>query len=212
MSSPCRLALGLLWILIFFPSQAGAGTSSASVAAGDLRPLANIDGFRSARFGMAEGDVRRAIDRDFALKEDRIRVDLHPVEKTTILTVTVDNLLPDTPSAVVSYVFGFHSRKLIQVGVLWAAGSPDGLTEAAQTLQNYFGHLQFQDGKSGVGGTLADGSRVVFRGVDRNGHVVLVNFRTPPDPKASGALHILQVTYAERVDSPDVFILEPGKF
>ncbi|HIJ61050.1 MAG TPA: hypothetical protein HPQ04_00005, partial [Rhodospirillaceae bacterium] len=130
-----------------------------------------------------------------------------------VLTVTVEHLLPDTPPAVVSYIFGFRSQKLIQVSVLWAAEKPDGLPEAALTLRNYFDHLQFQDGKSATDGVLVDGSRVVFRGIDRNGHAVLVNFLTPsPEKKVAGALSLLRVTYAERTENPDVYVLESGKF
>ena len=210
-----RLAPAVVWMAAIWPLPADADntSTSASVAAGELKALANIAGFRSAHFGMDEPAVRRAIERDFGVLEDKVRVDLHPVEKTTVLTVAVDRLLPDTPPAVVSYVFGFRTQKLIQVSVLWAAEKPDGLPEAALTLRNYFDRLQFQDGKSSTDGVLADGSRVVFRGIDRNGHAVLVNLQTPPaEKKPPGALNLLRVTYAERTENPDVYVLEPGKF
>ena len=203
----------LPWVTAILPLPAVARTISASVASGELRPLANIDGFRAARFGMNEGDLRRAIAQDFGFKEDAIRVDIHPVEKTTVLTIAVDNLLPDTPPAMVSYILGFHTQKLIQVSVLWARENADGLPEAALALQNYFNRMQFQDGKSATGGQLPDGSQLIFRGIDRGGHVVMVSFKAAsPEKKEPGSMNLLRVTYAERVDNPDVFILEPGKF
>jgi len=214
----------LLLSLLFLLNAAKAESAqpeipSVPMAAGELKPLAKIEGFRSARFGMDDAAIRKAILLDFGLHDEQIQVNLHPVEKTTVMSVTVDRLLPDTERAVVSYILGFHSQKLIQVNILWLQNKPDGLREAAMTLRNYFAKEQFPTGATASDVSLPDGSLLVFRGTDRQGHTVVVNYRMPEqkDKKEAAAgpgndAYLLRVVYAERVQNPDVFVLEPGKF
>ena len=52
-----------------------------------------IDGFRSAKFGMSEKQVMRAIAKDFKISKSKVKLDVHPTEKTTNLSITVPKLL-----------------------------------------------------------------------------------------------------------------------
>src|SRR5262245_48533831 len=46
-----------------------------------------VDGFRSARFGMTEAQLRAAIKSDFKVADAAIKVFTHPVEQTRVLQV-----------------------------------------------------------------------------------------------------------------------------
>ena len=52
-------------------------------------PPAQIEGFRQARFGMNEEQVRQAIRKDFPGAATRLTVAIHPSEKTTVLSLSV---------------------------------------------------------------------------------------------------------------------------
>src|SRR3712207_9291690 len=54
-----------------------------------------VEGFRQAHFGMSEQQVRRAIQQDFPAAASRLSRTTHPRERTTVLTLTVEDLLPD---------------------------------------------------------------------------------------------------------------------
>lgn len=80
-----------------------------------------ITGFRSARFRMTPGEVRRALATDFPGLAIADR--LQPTEGTRVFQLTVPNLDPGPGPAVVSYVFGATSRTLALVSVSWATKS-----------------------------------------------------------------------------------------
>src|SRR5712671_539402 len=102
----------------------GAGNDQPSPPAS---PPVTIDGFRQARFGMSEEQVRQAIRKDFPAAAAKLTSAVHPSEKTTILSLTATDLLPHTGKARISYILGYHSKKLIQVNILWSSdGTADG--------------------------------------------------------------------------------------
>ncbi len=57
---------------------------------------ADVSGFRSARFGMKERDVKKAINNDFGLGKNKINRIVHPHEKTVSLGIEVPELLPES--------------------------------------------------------------------------------------------------------------------
>src|SRR5207245_5841546 len=93
------------------PSKSEPGNAQPSAPAG---PPATIDGFRQARFGMSEEQVRQAVRKDFPAAAATLASAVHPSEKTTILSLSVTDLLPHTGKARLSYIFGYRSKKLIQ--------------------------------------------------------------------------------------------------
>ena len=80
--------------LFFFCLFLSSFTFVQSCSAKDAEPPASsaakpgaaerhgIDGFRSAKFGMAESDVRQAMVKDLGVKADAIHVTRHPSEQT----------------------------------------------------------------------------------------------------------------------------------
>jgi hypothetical protein len=67
-----------------------------------VEPPAEIEGFRQARFGMSEEQVRQAIRRDFPAAAAKLTSTVHPSEKTTVLSLSVADLLPHTGNARIS--------------------------------------------------------------------------------------------------------------
>jgi hypothetical protein len=103
---------------------------------------ATIEGFRQARFGMSEEQVRQAIRQDFPAAAGQLTRAVHPTEKTTVLSLGVVDLLPDTGRASVFYIFGYRSKKLVQINILWSSdGSTPGnetVVGTANSLRDYF--------------------------------------------------------------------------
>ena len=84
-----------------------------------------IDGFRSAKFGMDEKQLLRAISKDFRIPKTKIKNLTNPIEKITALEVTVPKLLAFGGPARVQYILGYKSKKLVNVSVLWGEGRGD---------------------------------------------------------------------------------------
>lgn len=82
------------------PVAAGGVSSSPETAA------ATVEGFRSARFGMEEADVRKVINSDFKLSGDAVISENNLVQRTSALGITVPDLIAGAGKADVHYVFG----------------------------------------------------------------------------------------------------------
>src|SRR5262245_6157832 len=99
----------------------GPPTPAPAVAAeAPSKPTYDLKGFRTARFGMTEAEVRSAIQKDFAVKPDQIRTAPNALERTTALVVPLQALDPGPGPATAAYILGYKSKRLIQVNVVWA--------------------------------------------------------------------------------------------
>src|SRR5262247_2151537 len=87
-------------------------------------PKYEVTGFRDARFGMTEAEVRAGVKKSFAVKDADIKTTANPTEGTTLLIVRVDSLDPGPGPATITYIFGNKSKKLIQVNVIWGEDGP----------------------------------------------------------------------------------------
>jgi len=182
----------------------------------------SIDGFRSAHFGMSEQETRKAIEADFKLSGSAVRPGDNPVERTHVLSVTVPDLVPDSGKAVIDYVFGFKSQRLIEVNVTWSAASdpankPTTLLHIGATLQGYFQSETFPAGQAIANAVLANGGLLLFRGTDPAGHTVVLMLSGPvqqdtKEHKAQMTPTVLSLVYAADPTHPDVFRLQKGAF
>ena len=199
----------------------GAPASSASNA--------KVEGFRSAKFGMKADQALKAIAKDFRISKSRVKKEVHPTERTTNYLVEVNNLIPDSGKAEIAYIFGFKSKKLFQVNVLWRNDkSPkqntQGLIATANLLRSLFLKKGFAKDKSIANHQLKDGSIIVFRGQDNLGRMVLLYLNNPlgnPEQaktksakeKAELAKKItLMLSYMENPKQPDIFKLNEDDF
>ena len=191
---------------------------------------ATIKGFRSAQFGMSEADVRRAAIKDLGIKSQDIQVETHSREKTRLLSVRVKDLIPDSGMALVVYQFGFRSKTLIQVSILWgrpvdSSTAPQSLVATANALRDFFQQQQFEQ-QGMLLNAPTQGGIVVFRGFDSSGRMVALMLSEQAAEVAAttqGGINeqsaiaptknlSLQLSYVLSPRKPDIFAIERGQF
>jgi hypothetical protein len=186
-------------------------------------PPATIEGFRQARFGMSEEQVRQALRKDFPALAAKLTTTVHPSEKTTVLSLTVVDLLPHTGSAHISYIFGYHSKRLIQVNIVWSSdGSASGdetVVGTANSLRDYFTSENFQSGNIIVNRQLAENTILVFRASDDRKRTILLilsgaaaSARSEDKNGPRPPPLTLELSYIEDAAHPDVFKIGQGQF
>ena len=72
----------IIFCVVLFSTKAGAAKTSDK---GASQEWAVIDGFRSAKFGYKEGDVLRAIKKDFKINKNAVSRGVNSNEKTVFL-------------------------------------------------------------------------------------------------------------------------------
>ncbi len=183
--------------------------------------LGPVEGFRQARFGMSEAEVRQAVRRDFPAA-GRLSRTVHPREKTTVLATTVEDLLPDAGPARLFYILGYASKRLVQVNVIWSsdgrsAERDEAIVAAANALRDHF-QAQHPAPPEQVFANqqVGEDALLVFRAAQPDGRMVLLLLsgvaagradRPPTAPPLT-----LQLSYIRDHRSPDIFRIEPGRF
>jgi hypothetical protein len=107
----------LLFTICLFVNPAFAAVESTSSTSGS--EPASVDGFRSAKFGMTESEIKDSINKDFNISSSAVEKSENALEKTTSLAVTVPKLMEEGGVSRVVYILGYKSKKLIQVNVIW---------------------------------------------------------------------------------------------
>jgi hypothetical protein len=211
-----RVAFVLCLLLIGFGSKAQP----------QELPKYEVTGFRDARFGMTEPEVRAAVKKSFAVKDADIKTAANPTEGTTLLIARADALDPGPGPATITYIFGNKSKRLIQVNVAWGEDAPNtdpnAIIAAGTRLERYFQGFSWRKDTTRVGVPVGENTVVLFAGEDeKKGAVRLVvdgikyqmnregNQTTSPDPKGPPKLVI---NYIADRENPDVAKIEPGKF
>ncbi len=222
------LATGLIALLLStgapLAAQAAADPAKTAPASGVAPPAAaapvDLQGFRSAQFGMDEAAVRAAIKADFGKEiADRIQDQENLSEKTKLLNVLVPDLFEGAGIGSVSYVFGYKSKKLIQVVLLWSAQTdpattPERLFSSANVLQGYFTGQGYQPGTV-VSGAVVDAGIVMFRGADAQENTAMLLLQggfTGQGPQRNLTPNALLLYYIDDAKNPDVFRIPAGKF
>jgi len=183
------------------------------------KSLAVIDGFRSAKFGMGRAEVTKAIFQDFGIASGKIAIINHPTEHTESLGISIDNLLPDSGKSQVVYVFGYKSKRLMQVNILTGHPfdtdvTPQQVVDAGNLLGNHFFKKRYQEDGLVAHARLNDGSVLIFRGKDQKGRMVLLRLSDPQSSnKDNEGLKIsLNLSYIEKPGQPDTYQLNDEDF
>jgi|SaaInlStandDraft_5_1057022.scaffolds.fasta_scaffold22195_2 uncharacterized protein YgiM (DUF1202 family) len=183
------------------------------------KPWANIDGFRSAKFGMGRAEVTKAIFKDFGIASRYITILNHPKELTQSLGITIEQLLPQSGKSQVVYVFGYKSNRLMQVNIFIGHGVDKSVTAqqvvtSGNFLGNHFFNKRYQEDGLVAHARLNDGSILIFRGKDQKGRMVLLRLSDPQSSnKDNEVLNVgLNLSYIEKPGQPDVYQLEEGDF
>ena len=218
------LKLFLIGVLAIFTSGAGLFASENDELATDktiknTKPWANIDGFRSAKFGMKMEEVKQAIVKDFGISDSKIDTISNPTEQTQSLGVSIDQLLPTSGKSRVVYVFGYKSKRLMQVNILMGHPVdtnliPQKVVDSGNLLGNHFFKKRYQKDGLVAHARLNDGSVLIFRGKDQKGRMALLRLSNPqPNEKKDGDLKIsLTLSYIEKPEQPDAFQLKEDDF
>ena len=200
-----------------FSSKSGELATDKTIK--NTKPWANIDGFRSAKFGMRIDEVKQAILRDFGISDSKIDAISHPTEQTQSLGISIDKLLPQSGKSRAVYVFGYKSKRLMQVNILMGHLVDTGITaqkvvDSGNLLGNHFFKKRYQEDGLVAHARLNDGSVLIFRGKDQKGRMALLRLSNPPSSEGNKEdLKItLSLSYIEKPEQPDAFQLKEDDF
>jgi hypothetical protein len=199
------------------------GNGATPPASGDH---ARVDGFRGAKWGMTESDVKAAIVNEFKVSPDKLKSEPNPNERTTVLTIILPELIDGAGTARVSYIFGYTTKKLIQVNVAWGVPpdpqvKPEMIVAAANQLRDLFVNAGYEPGTIVANARTSDGEIVVFEGQDADKHTTLLRLATTqpapdkgskPDKDKPAPTAALFLSYIMDSGNPDVFRLKKGQF
>lgn len=179
-----------------------------------------INGYRSAVFGMTEEEVRQAIATDFGIGADGIRVQDNERQKTKVLQIATDRFSAQVADhlAIVSYIFGYSSQRLIEVKLVWGTditpdfSAPDFNTKAA-LLRTRLRDQNFEQAMVREGVEMQDGAQLLFQGEDNKGRGVILIMREIQRevPAAEGeqphqeTVYRLLLSYVESLRNPDIY-------
>ncbi len=193
--------------------------SSAAESSVSAKKWADVKGFRSARFGMSEKSVLKIITKDFKIPKSKVERNVHPTEKTVSLEIEVQEVLPEGGKAVVGYVFGYKSKKLIQVNVVWGKPvepKPDArkVVDAANRLRNYLIKKKYMKDGYVTNAKIDESRIIIFRGKDQKGRMILMILTDPEsnDKKKFFRDITLRLSYMLNPDSPDILTINEGDF
>jgi hypothetical protein len=201
------------------PAQHAAPAAPAG-ASNVTASQANVEGFRSARFGMSEAEVRNAITKDFGLKGDAIREQANPGERTKVLIVKVPDLLPGGGAAEASYVIGYQSKKLIQVSIAWSKAiddkmTPEQLFSNSSVLRSHFMGENFKPDTVATNMPI-NGGLLMFRGSDAKDRTVMMILQGSLAQGENNQRVLTPTTlllfYIADAKTPDVYRLPAGSF
>jgi hypothetical protein len=218
-----RAALAAVFALAFHATASAAGkdTPEPAGAAGVVSaPVAQVEGFRSARFGMTEAMVKEAIAKDFGLKAADIKSQSNAGERTHVLSIKVPDVLPGGGIGEVTYVFGYKTKKLIQVSVAWSKATdpkmtPEQLYSNSSVLRAHFLAEGYRR-ESIASNMPINGGLLVFRGSDAKDRTTMLILQGTMAAGKDNA-HVLTPTalllfYIEDAKAPDIYKLPPGSF
>lgn len=208
-----------LILLNFFASESfveakSDSNKSLSSTKTAQKKWAVIDGFRSAKFGMDEKKVTRAISKDFKISRNKIKRIIHSSQQTINLTINVPKLFAAGGDVRIVYIFGHKSKKLTQINVLWGFGAAkevnsSNIVDAANFLRKHFIKKKYKDEGLAVNARIDDSQIIVFRGSDKKGRMALLLLTTPTsteeENKESAAKKTsLNLSYMSDPTNPDV--------
>jgi hypothetical protein len=219
--------LGLIYFLLLSGLPVEAQTPSKEISAANglanqkafakslsKNPWSNIKGFRSAKFGMDEKGVYRAIAKDFKLAKSKVKQVLNRNELTTALEVTIPELFSTGGTAKIGYIFGYKSKKLSQINIVWGqagGGNVDtsSIVDTANLLRTHFLKKRYKEDGLVANGSLSDTSTMVFRGKDRKDKMILLVLNVPLaksklTAEGSNNQVTLMLSYIEDAAKPDI--------
>lgn len=206
------------------PAPTAKPPAPATAAPAATPEPTGIEGFRTAKFGQTEAQVRAAIKEDFKLNDAAITAATHPLEQTRSLSIKVRDLVAHSGEAQVAYVFGFRSKTLIQVNILWNAPDPAGaevVIGIGNALRDYFASqaTRFVKEQVKTNVQLTDGRILLFQGTDDKSRAIELVMVWAPRPQVQGqpadprpGSAQLRLLYVLSPGNSDIQRIQPGQF
>jgi hypothetical protein len=183
---------------------------------------AKIEGFRSAKFGLKEKDIYRAITKDFKISKSKVKRSTSALEKTTSLEITVPKLLGVGGTAKIGYIMGYKSQRLMQVNIVWGRGAakkvdPQTVVDAANFLRTHLIKKQYKKEGFVANGRMDDVTTIVFRGKDKKNRMALLILTSPKankdeDAKKAAQNITLKLSYMLDPENPDILTIKDDDF
>jgi hypothetical protein len=202
------------------PAPAPAPSAPAGAPNITSTSTAKVEGFRSAKFGMDEAAVKAAIAKDFNVKGADVKEQPNAGERTKVLLVKAPDVLPGGGAAEISYVFGYQSKKLIQVSVAWSKAiddkmTPEQLFSSSSVLRAHFMGEGFKP-DTVASNMPINGGLLIFRGSDDNDRTAMLILQGTLT-QGENNQRILTPTslllfYVADAKAPDVYRLPSGSF
>ena len=217
-------------MVAFTPVAYSADNTAETTQSQQTQPAATEDqtpydilGFRSAHFGMTQDQVLDAIEKDFGLSgDDAVRAGKNMVPRTQSLSIVLSNLLPNTGKVFVSYIFGYETKGLIQVNIVWNSAEdedqpPETILGIGGSLQGYFLKQHFDADKLATGIRIDDDSVLLLRATDPDGNMVglvLDGLKTASNTEnpADAPDLLLKMSYQANPETPDIYTVPDGAF
>lgn len=183
-----------------------------------------IDRFRSVRFGMIESQVLPLAAHDLNTRPAAIKhLDIKS-EGTTALVAGSFRIDPGPTPAVVSYIFGARSRKLVQIVVQWSYPSAatelqrQSIVEAGARLASYLKATDSNAARSDSGGAAGPNDLILYRAWDGEGSNItlsmsgvrfnrVIDGKSVPAPVPAGPA-LLRLAYSLNAEHPDMAVAQ----
>ncbi len=226
LSSAFSINILLIFIGLFLIVP-NAGAEVAQAPGNQELDFYDVNGFRSAKFGMTKADVKKAIRKDFKLKKDDIKEVKNTVEHTDIYVVNVSKVNVHAGPAQVAYIFGYKSKKLIQVNVAWGAAAVENgekeiesLVIAGQDLIKYFAGYRYLENSLIVNRQLDNGQLLLLKAQDKDketitlmvGEIAIDSKAEDKAEKDKEKVPFLRLSYIKDTKNPDIFEIEDKQF
>ena len=143
---------------------------------------------------------------------------MHPTQKTLTLGIDVKGLISGSGPSKIFYVFGYKSKKLIQISVVWGNSVEDqpnaeAIISTSNQLRIYFSQKKYQKNGIAFNRQLADGTILVFQGKDEKGRMARLLLNKSIDRGDEADVNIdLTLSYIEKPDNLDIFEIKDGDF
>ena len=218
----CWLTLPVLILTLTGAAGIAESKTQATTSKSQKKKAARIEGFRSAKFGMKEKDVLRAIQKDFKVSKSEVNRTTSALEQTTILSIKAPKLLTVGGPAKIGYIFGYKSKKLVQVNIAWGRGATknvDGksVVDAANFLRTHLIKKEYKKEGFIANGRMNDEITVVFRGKDKKNRMALLILNAPKGSKGEDAEATLKkvslkLSYMVDPENPDILTIGEDDF
>ena len=144
-------------------------------------------------------------------------------DMTAGLLIAVNDIIPESGRAVIAYIFGYETKKLIQINIIWSSdgdtlASAESLVATGNILRNYFVAQGFPPEGLLTNQRLNDGSIIMFRGVDDKGRAAVLQLTIEPGVTAEDGtagdskVTALNLSYIADPVAPDIFKINQGDF